>query len=382
MTLFVSLFILLIITMVVIYTSNSVIIDQRISANAYRSHQAMAYTQGSMNYAAAFVNTNGLFPQQLTGYQNDMQIENVIMNQPHFSHSFSNATALWLESHTLDLSDGSDCSGSPLICSSERMVRQSFTRVPLIKQGIYQPLISHSDIDFTGNMKVINRYSHINIWSADKVKAGHSHAAKSYLLIPGTDTSDYSEADFISASSHTGDLIQMSGKKTANGVDIIEFDISLSQLTKEQFFINFMNESKRNIKTMAEDEGHFFSDFDQLDSFYFSHDKGNLIWVGNGSDLTMNEDTYGSINNPVILIVDVREGVFKSRGNPIIFGLLYIMGDWQSSGNITIKGAVIIEGKVKKTTGNSTIVYSPSLASGGISLLGNTAKVSGSWKDF
>jgi len=391
MALFTSIFILMAITIIVIYTANSVVMEQRISSNAFHGHQAMANVQGGIDHVANFINANSMLPADLSSYQTDMEENSIAVNNPVYTDSDVDRAALWAESRSVKVTDGSDCIETN--CQSERTITQTYGAVPIASQGMNQSLINRGSIGISGNVEIINRYTNINVWSGDSIEIGNSAASESYILIPGTDTTDYTLAEFTDPAVNTGDIISVSGRQKGNGIDIIERDITLSQLSPNQFFVNFMNESKKTIKEMAIDEERYYSDFNGI-----PNNLSGLIWVGatsGASDLILNGGTFGSLADPVIMIVDVSnddeedmsddndvaDDLILTIRNADIYGILYIIGNVSFSGSPTVTGSMVVEGNVVTSTGTMKIVFKPSRA-GDYNLTNRTARVSGSWKDF
>ncbi|MCU7835447.1 MAG: hypothetical protein KZQ83_09340 [gamma proteobacterium symbiont of Taylorina sp.] len=393
-TLLVSVIILLLITMVVIYSANTAIMEQKVSANAYRANQAHSYADGGIDYSARYLRVEGYPDIDGSGCLIDSAGSFIDFDE-NASGSCVNFDTGLASNYQTDMTDNNPTIATQLLSSglvsitatdqsidgtANRTITQVVSGAPLGGSGSNQPMITRGGVGLTGNMRVMNRYANINVWSGDTVAIGNSQSAESYILTPGTDTSGYTQANYVNPAQNTGDITRVSGNKEGNGIDIIDQDVTLSGLTPDEFFVNFINEPKAIVKQMAVDNGQYFADFSSSDTANNADPLKGLVWIGNGSAISTNGGTYGSLDAPVLIIVDASS--LTTTGNIQFYGLLYIIGDWDTQGTVNITGSIIIEGDVLNGTGTTSVVYSPDAASPTGGWEGTAARVPGTWKDF
>lgn len=78
---------------------------------------------------------------------------------------------------------------------------------------------------------------------------------------------------------------------------------------------------------------------------------GRILWVevNAGGSFTLDNQTVGQENNPVIMVV-VNNGTFRIKNNSTIWGMVYVMGDWNNSTDTgTINGPLVVDGQLTAT---------------------------------
>lgn len=104
---------------------------------------------------------------------------------------------------------------------------------------------------------------------------------------------------------------------------------------------------------------------------------GKIIWVdANGPNL--GNGTYGTINEPVIIIVN---GAITISGSPKINGMLYVAGSATINGSPTINGALMVGGAIGGN-GNFTILYDKNILDNSLAVNNGFTMQSGSWRDW
>lgn len=327
------------ITIVSIFTARTTIMEQKISANEYRTKQTFEAAEAGMQYAIAY--TQGGVDQDTAG---TLDI-------------FSQVTQSNGSKYTITLSGTFD----PLVASTITVasvglsddglatttIRQDIIVAPPIGNPPSHPLITKSSTGITGNGDITNLESNATIWSGDTV------------------TLSGSGNTYINDGSGSAELSSNSG---TTGVDIIDQDSTLSGATDEEYFGNFFNGSKSFMEATA--------DVNTTDPNTLDGITDSVIWVD--GDVTLNSNTtIGSITEPVIMIIN---GNLQANGTANIYGLVYIIGDWDVQGTLNIVGAIIVEGAVSGS-GTFNIVYNSNLSNGGL-LDANIAVSPGTWRDF
>jgi len=388
-TLLTSLIILIGITLITLFTARTTLMEQRISANHYRSSQAYAAAYAAYSYGFGYFNQGG-FDQNNDGVIDYTQAAPYSLNLTSANSTQTSAT-LYFDNNV------SNCSASPPNFSQGKLVgeglsddgkgrhtiNQCVTTLDILRGGgPEQPLISRSSVSLTGNASVINRYGNTTIWSGDPVILGNSNSIKTYIRDAGTplsaattvlESTDSTEATQIISSSNLG-----------IGLDIIESDPALSGLTADDFFDNTFVLSRDQIKTLAQNAGQLFTDDDIADTDGLT----GLIWIEGDSSLSGGD--IGTRAQPAIVIFN---GNAQITGNPTIHGLVYVCGQLKVSGTVSVVGAAVIEGDPSlvpagqnPVIGNGTLnqVFAPSLLQNDDKppLVGLTVAESGTWKDW
>jgi len=394
-TLLTSLIILVGITLITLFTARTTLMEQRMSANHYRSSQAYAAAYAAYSYGLSYFKQGGF------DHDNDGSIDYTDNdpNLPPYSDSLT-STGSTQTSATLTLyfdNNASSCSANPTNFGQGKLVAeglsddekgrhtisQCVTTLNILRAGgPEQPLISRSSVSLTGNASVINRYGNTTIWSGDPVTLGNSNSIKTYIRDANTPLSAATAVLESTDSTVAAQII--SSSNLGIGFDIIDSDPALSGLTADDFFDNTFVLSRDQIKTLAQNAGQLFTDSDIADTDGLT----GLIWIEGDSSLSGGD--IGTSTHPAIVIFN---GNARITGNPTIHGLVYVRGQLQVTGTVSIIGASVIEGDPAlvpagedPVTGNGTInqVFAPSLLQNTNKppLVGLTVAVAGTWKDW
>ena len=372
-TLLTALIILVGITLITLFTARTTLMEQRMSANHYRSSQAFYAAQAALEIGIGYINQNGT---------DDLLDKVFPPSGDPLKQEYPFKTGA-----TLTLSPG-DCyqliaTGKSDDQIGRRIISQCVTTLDISRGGgPEQPLISRSSVSLTGNASVINRYGNTTIWSGDPVTLGNSNSIKTYIRDAGTPLSA-STAVLESTDSTVATQI-ISSSNLGIGFDIIESDPALSGLTAEDFFDNTFVLSRDDIEDLAQIADQLFTDDDiaNIDGLT------GLIWIEGDSHLS--GGNIGTRTQPAIVIFN---GNAQITGNPIIHGLVYVCGQLTIAGTVSVVGASVVEGDTSlvptgedPVTGNGTLnqVFAPSLLQNdnGPPLVGLTVAVAGTWKDW
>ena len=373
-TLLTALIILVGITLITLFTARTTLMEQRMSANHYRSSQAFYAAQAALEIGIGYINQNGT--GDLLGKVFPPSGDPLLQEYPFKTGA------------TLTLNSPGDCyqliaTGKSDDQIGRRIISQCVTTLDISRGGgPEQPLISRSSVSLTGNASVINRYGNTTIWSGDPVTLGNSNSIKTYIRDAGTPLSA-STAVLESTDSTVATQI-ISSSNLGIGFDIIESDPALSGLTADEFFDNTFVLSRDEIKTLAQNAGQLLpaSDIADIDGLT------GLIWIEGDSHLS--GGNIGTRTQPAIVIFN---GNAQITGNPIIHGLVYVCGQLTIAGTVSVVGASVVEGDTSlvptgedPVTGNGTLnqVFAPSLLQNDNNqpLPGLTVAVAGTWKDW
>jgi len=361
-TLIISTLLLFAISLIALFSTKSIVLEQKISANAYRSEQAFFNADAAINYLSSYLNQiNHNSKLQAIDDGALLKLKKEVSGLAELDEFLANPQASELQ--VIGYSDDK---------SSLRSASQLVAAVPIAGNGmgkaVEYPLITRLGIENNDHLYVKNSFDAKTIWSGGEVILGES-------------------ATYLSPINNrvTGDieLPATSGNGFSNGIDIIEKDFTLRELNKTEFFENFLNETAIFIKNLAKDNLLYFpvSEIENINN------QSGLLWLGDGEkQITIDNAQIGTQENPVIMIVDSSDGTFTTRGDLTVYGLLYIRGNWLQTGRIIVYGAVIVEGKMLQTVQpelvNTTIIYQPETLNPEKPLPGTLSRVIGSWKDF
>ncbi len=356
-TLILSSILLFATSMIVLFTSKSAIIEQKVYANTKRLNQASIQAENVSNRLIH------QFNQKSQNY--DLQL---LQQQYHQASAQINSiisTGVDLKFSVLGKSED---------LSSNRDMAMSLQSIAIAGNGKGKistyPVIVRKAMKAQDNIFIQNSFSPQSIWAGKKVALGQSSNSQTFIK---------SEMD--------GKMITASGLANGNNIDILEDDFTLARLTADQFFENFINESKWLVKHLAIDQDSYFlaKDFEQLAG------RSGLIWIGDGaSNVSLTNTTIGTAGKPAIVVADATNGTLFTRGKIVVHGLLYVIGNWDSLGEIEIHGAVIVEGdwlsSQQAELVKTEIFYQKQrlkLSQNNLTdLPGSWARVNGTWKDF
>lgn len=354
-TLIITIISLVIITMIVLFAANYTVMQQKITSNDYRKHQALAAAEAGLDYAIPYLalNQSTILANPVNGFlvnYSDSNTTNVTLgNQSKYSFSYTNPIANRYDLLTITSKGVSDDN------SSTKTVQQQ------VKFGAHlvfpptNPLISQSNINLTGNTNIINTQSNSTVRAGGGVTLSGSAQTTTSTGKSSTSStikSDVQQNDNTLATQSPSDLF-----KSYFGVD--------SQVLKNNIDNYYTNSISTNYSTLLNGK------------------QGTSIWIDQSSgDATLSGNvTLGTAEKPVILIVN---GNLQLTGTATIYGLVYVMGGSvtkQLGGTLDIYGGLIATGNIT-INGTAKITFDTNLLTTIHKTLGYYAKVPGSWRDF
>jgi Tfp pilus assembly protein PilX len=260
-TLFTALVLLISITLVLLLTSKTVLVETQITADNYRTSQAAAAASAAMDQAVAYFNAGGLdqhnntTPATLTAdglvdyigpgnnfYNGALNVTaasepsatscsmpattafplaltsgaQTTYAQFYFNNTDDNACDCQSTlTENVDGDTDGDCLGTAgtnmtraLVtakgwsddCTAVRTITQCVGTFDIFDAGSgpQQPFISRAGVGVFGNAKIINRYNNSSIWSGG-ADAVHGAAYGTYLRPSGTESADYTTAQLDSS---------------------------------------------------------------------------------------------------------------------------------------------------------------------------------------
>lgn len=427
-TLFTAVILLIAITLVTFLTAKTVLEATKMTANNYRTQQAVVAAGAAMDNAIAYFNDAGGLDHNGDGAV-DFVYPGVNVNPTDSNCAIpagTTANAFTLTSGTQttiaqfyfdnndndnipanndnntdgipDLCTNAGTLSSALIvasgwsddCTATRTIMQCVGTPNLLKGGgPKQTLVSGSTVGLTGSAQIINRYTDLNVWSAGSTAIGNSSAMETYIRPTNLAISDLTQQQLVSTNP-SSNAQEVSSNGLGGGTDIYGQDQRLQDAIANTnndiaaggtgdgpgtFFNLFFLETKAYMEGIAADNNQSLASGasdGQLDGL------SGIIWVNGNASMSSTGTTVGTPTSPALLIVD---GDFSFSGGTIN-GLLYVTGTTTITGNPNVIGTVISEGSVGGN-GTLTLVYSPNVGSGsGIGLKGTGGIISGSWRDW
>jgi hypothetical protein len=384
-----ALVILIGITLITLATSKAVLVETQITADNYRSTQAVAAANYALDYGYNYFDNGGLDQDGAPGV--DFNFDDV---PPLTSADGNQTTTAKLTfdydhprctppGYTPNMSNGMIKADG---FSDDEVATRAITECVgpldiLAGDGPKQPLVAQASVGLTGNAHIINRYTNTTVWSGGKTKIGSSSSMETYIKDPASGT--LTEDELLDDDEDNNTQL-VSNRNLGNGLDIIDDDPSLGNLQGLDFFKNFFAvESRQQLRELAESQVYT--------SATISNAAGNtgLVWVD--GDVTLNAGiTIGSTASPAIVVVN---GNLTLNGGATIFGILYVAGTLDVAGGATVIGSTIVEGTDLSTgdpatppivdgAGTLNLVFWPAFASEDQLLPGLTAVISGSWRDW
>lgn len=400
-SLLISLVILSLITFVTIYTSKTVLMEQKISNNDYKArmvfeaaeaglNQAIAnltispdadgggVLDGSTDAAGAFVfddNNDG------TRNTNQLSVGNSTVTVVTTDQSGGDMTTILVQA-TASYADG----------TAERIITRAIARVDPIPTTPDNPLTTRGTAAFQGSgANVFNPQGHSTIWSGGSIDftsantwvANPAHpAGADPLLNPAYPACMEKVRNCSVAQTSSNDVA---------GLDVLANDQNLNQLSNDEFFFNFFGMSKTKYKeTTAKTVIDMASNTNaQAEAKAIAGAPNGIIWIE--GNVTLNGGLYGcsaTINStafcppantePPIIIVN---GNAELRGGFHAYGIVYVSGDINASGNSKIVGALLSAGNTANSGGSLEVHYDTSV----LQEVGNNGKPgssAGSWNDL
>jgi len=407
-TLVVAVVLLISITLVTILTAKTVLMETKIEANNYRTMQAVSAANYALDYGLNYFD-NGGFDQYdetvnpaPTTLGSDGVVDNIYkldddadddqlrlisddLQQTTFA-TVSFDTGATRCAGTASWEDGLiSATGFSDDRVATRTVSVCVGPLALLNDDVPDiPLISRSQVGLTGNANITNRYSNTNIWSGDTVEIGSSSSMETFIKDPATGPLDPGDPDDLARlldTDPTLDTQMVSNNNLGNGLDIIDSDPSLGNLSATDFFNNFFGTDDMSvIEGLADNIGQSYTDIADAIG------KSGLIYVAGDQSLNSN-GMIGSIDGdgPAILIVD---GDLRATGGPTIYGLVYVVGELTIAGTVSIVGSSIVEGAgatepIVNGTGTLNLVYWKDFLEASDTLPpGLTTVIDGSWRDW
>ncbi|MGL1834647.1 hypothetical protein ACKVEX_13710 [Rhodocyclaceae bacterium SMB388] len=370
-TLIVTMILLVAVTLTVLWTSRSVVTDIRLSANEVRMREAFANANAALDRALNQLISSGLDPRQYESTDSKRPYSYILIPAGDALPTACPSTPGLIDDPANPLYTKPPSIADTVIfaCgwsedeSARRPMVQKVGRANAFANAPDYPLTVRGGANIGGSGLLVNTFSDKVVWSGLSVE---SWGAKPKIQVR-----------------NPGDPVRSPAAPTQPPYEVGNIEPyvdagwqDLSRLNNDEFFANFFGLTPSDYRDPASNLVSLDVTPAQFSAVTPADAAGKVVWV-NG-DLTLNGGTYGSANEPVILIVD---GDLTLRGGAEINGVVYVAEDFDAAGTAAINGAAVIAGDAKPATGNFTLTFNPFIV-GEAQALGPIGGEFGSWRDF
>ena len=306
-SLVVTLVILVMVTLVTFYTAKTVLMEQKVTANDYRSKQAFEAAEAGMNDAynffnnsftgdaSSFLNTDasdgGTNDDGDTNDLSDDVITNDDGDEYRFTLDNGSSTIVTLSGDNpySIKSQGFSDDGT-----GQHTIFQIVNNVDPLPNSPANPLIAKGPIIIGGSATVYNHEGHTTIWSGNAIDLSSNNASATYVADPGyagaanqndayydANKPDAHKLDHPAYPSCMDYSMTCSGTRSSNqvsiGLDAVENDSSLGNLTSSELFQHFFGVKPReyyDFRVKADMK------FTAANVANISNQAGKVIWVG------------------------------------------------------------------------------------------------------
>lgn len=378
-----SIIFLLLTTFVTLYSSKAILLEQKIVNNQTRSKLAFEAAEFGMSTAIQYISDD-------IDRNNDGAVD-AIFSVDANNIGTTNTSDVGNESVSVIITD---IDGDPNTLSTFRITSQGFSDDSTATRTIIQvikvvdalpnvpdnPLTTRGTVNINGSATVHNPEGNSTVWSGGDVDIGSNNASATYIADP-------SGAGYPSCmdTPMTCSTAKTSNKVTV-GLDIIEHDNNLKNLTNFELFENFFGmspsayrESKVTVDLAAGSDFSAGASLAQNEVVWYDGD-ADINGVTVGCSVAVNGGNVCALANedPSIVIIN---GNATMKGGPHFYGIVFVMGDVTLSGNSTFHGGLVVAGDSNSTSGSLDVWYNSRLLNDTRDNAGFSAS-SGTWHDF
>ena len=363
-TISMAIVLLLLITMVGIYTSRSVTLEEMISGNDFRSRQAFEAAESGLQIAMGYIGRRGGADKDDDGILDpvfDTNGDGIGDTNTMTFENFSSATVTLTGTFPRIAVQADGFSDDR---TASRTVHAIGSTVDALPNPPSNPLTSKGTVEIGGSATVHNPEGSSTIWSGADVNLGSNNSTATNIANPADPNYP------ICMDTPMTCTTTRSSTKTSVGLDVIEYDSSIANLSAEQLFENFFGlssanyrESRVTLEVAAADANNLASN-EAAPGIHLG--VGEVIWVEGNTSLE-NVTTVGcevpvtgggtcpaASLDPSIVIIN---GDLFADGTPHFYGVVYVIGNMNVSGNALVTGAMITTGSLENTTGGSTDIW-------------------------
>ncbi|MEW6999583.1 PilX N-terminal domain-containing pilus assembly protein [Colwelliaceae bacterium BS250] len=386
--LIISIILLILITIVSLYLARSILVEQKLVANDFRARQAFDNAEAGLALTMEAIsnseywdkdgNVLGVFDTNANDI-NDSNIGN--LESGSVSINVTTIVINDLQAFQIEATGLSDDDTAMRIVTASMRAIEPLPNIP------DNPFSTRGAVVLSGSATVHNPEGHSTIWSGGDVDVGSNNSTKTLIADP-------SDPNYPSCMDSGSCLTKETSNRDNMGLDIIEHDSDLANLTPPEMFENFFGMTPERYKEVV--ASIVISDTDPKGDCGNSWDgcvdgdEGGIIWYdgdvneNGGSMGCAQKITGGNVcddadERPSILIID---GDLDLNGTPHFYGIVFVMGSIIGTGNSTFHGALITAGDIQNSTGGSLDIHYNSDLLKNAGSDGPKAVGAGSWKDF
>ncbi len=385
-TLFTAISILVLMTLVLLFTARTMVFETKVSSNFMRGKQAFEAAETGVNYA-------------IENFEGDALtcIRNVTASTCVANVSATSNTAATFDL-TVDENGVLESVGYSDDKSARHVIYAVVDNLDPLPSPPDNPLTARGTAVIQGSATIYNPEGASTIWSGKQTDLGSNNSTATYVADP-SDVGALSDDYPACLESPMTCRVTRSSNKTLVGLDVVSKDSNLANLDENEFFANFMGATPANYERYVATK--VFTPAEFAAAYSAGTLAGEVVWVngdlnlngavlgcgsasnisyapGSSSGSTIPYSACDSAPDPMILVVD---GDMTASGNNVTYGYVYVRGDFDSAGgNFTVHGAMVVEENADPT-GSLDIWFNSSV----LTLLrdiGNYSIASGSWRDF
>lgn len=400
-TLFVSIIILIIMTLMVVYAARVGLFEQRISANDVRYKEAFAIADGGLDFSTQlFASEFSLLYDGSDASTAASTLATIVTNSSVNNQSLGNGSFTVAAANTgsvlgsipiytfSSVGTGEDGTGTATV---ERQITMSYVfggTVPDV------PVIVGGAVGTGGNFNVVANADAagdgvpVSVWASGDIEATGSSA---------TCHDEFYDGSNAQCSNPSGNDENIT---TGDGTNLTTYDADYPDLLPNDAnfppdlfdFVFGLNRSDWAIKKAeAEANGQLVADCSSIASAGTSAGANYPLWWVDGNCSFSGNNTMGSESNPIILVIE--DAVLSVTGNSNINGIVYVFDNPDDpatpstalGGTTEINGSFISDVGGAAMSGSYSVVYNPNIINAFSSSDGSNYSftyVPGSWKDF
>ena len=380
-----SVIFLLLTTFVTLYVTKAILLEQKIVNNEVRSKLAFEAAEYGLSVAMQYISENpdrdgnGAIDPIFTlvdnvGTTNTSSVGNQSVEVT--ITDINNMLAFQIESQ--GFSDDK---------VATRTITQIIQVIDALPNAPDNPFTSRGAVTIGGSANIYNPEGNSTIWSGGDVSLGGNATIKSEIADP-TDANYPSCMDTPMSCELTSTV-----SESTLGLDVIEQDGNLANLTAKEMFENFFGTTPSVYKESRATV--LVSTSGELDS---ASTNNEIIWYEGDAAVSANtvigcssaENVFiysGSqkvktcpVANeaPSILIIN---GDLKVTGSPSFYGIVFVMGKLSGGGTPNFHGSVVVAGDLSGATGSFSVWYNSRVLES-VRTNSGFSSASGAWKDF